>query len=146
MRGKIRNRQYSQQIKDFSELRYEKITPTDIDFGVEFSNKVFIFGELKYGDSQLEIGQKMFLQRTVDALQSSGKVAYLIMARHNIPPDQDIPVGSCIVTRYRHCGEYHTPVDTLTVKELIDQILIDNGMGNRTLSFEEKERLIFAVA
>lgn len=71
-RGKIRNREHV-PVKDFSGLRYGKITPTDIDGFVEFKDKIFILLELKFGDSVLKYGQRTALERGCDAWGEQGK-------------------------------------------------------------------------
>jgi len=41
VRGKIEHRDRARQIRDFSNLRYGNITPTDIDGLIEYQNKCF---------------------------------------------------------------------------------------------------------
>ena len=41
-RGVIRNRQFAQQLRDFSGLRFGKITPTDIDGFMDFGDRLFV--------------------------------------------------------------------------------------------------------
>ena len=55
----IRNRDYMRQIKDFSGLRFGKISPTDIDGFLDFGNSLFIFVEMKHGDARIPYGQKL---------------------------------------------------------------------------------------
>ena len=46
-RGKIRDATLIDRLRDFSGLRYGRITPTDIDAFMEFGNKAFVFIEAK---------------------------------------------------------------------------------------------------
>lgn len=62
-RGRIRNREFALVERDFSGLRWEKITPTDIDGFVEFGNRLFVFIEGKHPGAQFSGGQKLALQR-----------------------------------------------------------------------------------
>ena len=64
----IRNRDYMRQIKDFSGLRFGKISPTDIDGFLDFGNSLFIFVEMKHGDTRIPYGQKLALTRLCDAV------------------------------------------------------------------------------
>lgn len=117
-RGAIRNRKYSAQVKDFTGLQYEKITPTDIDLYLEFANKLSIFGELKYGGSSLPLGQRLALERLADDVSASGKVAISLIIEHT---DQgDIDVANAIVTEYRWRGKWRTLNDRVTARAVVD--------------------------
>lgn len=66
-RGVIRNREYAKQLKDFSGLRYGKITPTDIDGFLDFGDQLFVVVEGKHAGSAIQTGQRLALERLVDA-------------------------------------------------------------------------------
>jgi glycerophosphoryl diester phosphodiesterase len=102
-RGVIRNREYGTQVRDFSGLRFGKITPTDIDGLIEYQNKGYVFIETKYKDAKLPRGQELALERLCDDLQNT-KPTLLIIASHET--EGDIDVAETIVARYRFKGEW----------------------------------------
>ena len=121
-RGKIRNKEHV-PTKDFSGLRYGKITPTDIDGGVEFNDKVFVFIELKYRNAVIKTGQRLFLERLCDALEVAGKVAIVLMSRYQTTGDTIVDVAPLPVSDFRMKGEWHKPKKEITIRQAIDEIL-----------------------
>jgi hypothetical protein len=119
-RGKIRNRNHALQIKDFSRLRYGKITPTDIDFYIDFGDKVSVLGELKHGNSELPVGQRLALERLVDDIQRGGKRAYGLISRHWT--SGDIDVGLTEVSEFRYKYEWKIPEREWLTVDFIDEI------------------------
>lgn len=108
MRGVIQNREYKQQIADFSGLRFGKITPTDLDAFMDFGNKLFVFVEAKYGGADLPYGQRLALERLCDACHappSRSAVAFIVSHTSK----GDIDFASTVVTRYRWEGKWHAP-------------------------------------
>lgn len=120
-RGVIKNRQFANQVKDFSGLLYRKITPTDIDGLMDFGNKVFVLIELKYGDCEVKTGQKLAIERVVDNLQELGKPTIAIIARHN--SEGDIDVANCSVDQIRFEKRW-IPQRNPRVKLVIDKFLL----------------------
>lgn len=121
-RGKIRNKDYV-PTKDFSGIRFGKITPTDIDGFLDFGNKVFIFIELKYGASILSYGQRLALERLCDSCADAGKVSVVLVAHYENVKDE-IDVGILPVSLIRNNKEWRKPKINLTVKQAIDQLLL----------------------
>ena len=119
-RGKIQNREFASQIRDFTNLRWGNTTPTDIDGFVEFGDKLFFVIEVKYNDTKLPYGQRLAIERLVDAIERSQRVCYGIVAIHKT--DGDIDVGGCEVVEYRFQGEWHKPRKYVTVKVMIDYL------------------------
>jgi hypothetical protein len=120
-RGKIVNRQYAAQLRNFSGLLFGKnntITPTDIDGLIEYENKGFIFIEAKYGKTDIPYGQKLALQRLVDNLK---KQSILFVARHN--SDGDIDMANAIVTEYYYQGGWREFDRPFTLKQCIDAFI-----------------------
>lgn len=136
MRGKIRNRELAARLRDFSGLSYGTITPTDIDAFIEFRDRVFIFIESKYGDSELRGGQRKALQRLVDAL-SKDRAALLIVAKHT-NEDGDLVLHESVVTEYRSSARWMKPPRVMTVRQLVDEFLARHelpvGLGKATNS------------
>jgi hypothetical protein len=121
-RGKQENREYAIQPRDYSGLRWSNITPTDIDGFIDFGDKIFIFFELKHGDSDLSEGQGTALQRLVDATGKT-KDSLLIIAKHNCEYGEEIDAASCIVVKYRTNNIWRTPRKIITLKQIIDLFL-----------------------
>lgn len=126
-RGIIRNRRLANQVKDYSGLRYGKITPTDIDGLIDFGNQVFVFLELKRFDNQLPVGQRLAIERLTDAIEKAGKPALAIVCRHTT--DDDIDVARCDVAEYRFNGMWREPTSNITVRQLVDRFLIRYAPG-----------------
>lgn len=126
-RGKIRNRDHALQVKDFSGLRYGKITPTDIDLFLDFGNEIFIFAEAKYGDSILPLGQRLALERLVDACQEGGIRSYAFIVSHRAQNGEDIDMRKAIVREYRYKGKW-TKERKHTLGYCIGKIREKNGL------------------
>ena len=118
-RGKIRNREQAQQIRDFSGLRWGTITPTDIDGFFEIQNIIFIFIEIKYKDAKLPFGQRLALERLIDII-SKEKKAILILARHENEPKEDIDAANCEVTQYYFRQTWHNEKLKRKLKDFCD--------------------------
>lgn len=123
--GKIRNRQYGTQLRDFSGLRFGNITPTDVDGLIEYKNWGYVLIETKYRDNELPDGQRLALERLCDDLQRI-KPTLLIIASHET--NGDIDVAEISVAEYRFKGKWR--VREGTTKELITSFLrfLDNDI------------------
>lgn len=121
-RGKIRNRDARKQIIDYSGLRYNNITPTDVDGMIEYKGKAFIFYEFKYGDAPMPRGQMIALTRIVDAIQKGGTPAALILCNHSNPFTEDIDAANAIVRSIYWNGSWGNGCGR-TVKEVTDGFL-----------------------
>ena len=122
-RGSIQNREMAKQLVDFSELKYGRITPTDIDGLLEWREKnVIVFMEFKYEDAELPVGQKMALEEIVKCLRKTGKKAYALVCSHHVgDPDMDINAGAALVREYLS-WKWHILKQEVTVKEFIDHL------------------------
>lgn len=110
-RGVIRNRAFAQQIKDFSGLRFDKITPTDIDGFLEFGDRLFVIIEGKHAGSQLQTGQRLALERLVDACHCPPRrVAVCIVIDHVDAASDDVDYASCTVRTMRWNGRWVPPL------------------------------------
>lgn len=119
MRGEIRNRLISNQVINYSDLRWGKITPTDLDGFLDFGNKVFILIEYKFRDTEIPYGQKLALERLVDAIS---KPCILIHAVHNHEPDKDIDGANATVAQIYFRGRWF-PDGRRTVKQVVDAFI-----------------------
>jgi len=122
-RGKIRNREAAKQLKDFSGLRFGKITPTDIDGFVDFQNKAFVIFEIKHGTATMPYGQRLGYERLADACEKSGIRTLVIVANHNIDAPNDIDVSVLPVTQIRFKQKWKTPNVPHTVRSAFEAFL-----------------------
>lgn len=120
-RGKIQNKERARQIIDFSGIRYERITPTDLDGFFEWHDKIFVFYEMKLNGATMPHGQRLALERLVDGLRKAGKFPVLFLCEHNVNDcSQDI-VASNTVVKSIYLGDGLTrPGHGLTAKQATD--------------------------
>ena len=118
-RGKIRNRNYASQLRDFSGLRFGNITPTDIDGFIEFGDKLYIIIESKYRDTEMPYGQELALTRLCQRIAASGRPCYLLIVTFKNGMG-DIKYAQTIVARYMYDGDWHVPKAETTLKQAID--------------------------
>lgn len=119
-RGRIRNPERAAQLRDFSELRYGNITPTDVDGLLEFSDKLYVFLEFKLGSAAMDYGQRLCFQRICDALAIAEKIAIAIVAEHDTPIGQQIDCAQAKVRCYYQDGQWQAIQSDLTVIDMID--------------------------
>lgn len=106
-RGKIQNRERARQIIDFSGIRYGNITPTDIDGFFEKAGRAFVFYEYKLVGNDMPYGQKIALERIVDAISTANKEAVLFVCRHcNDDPRDDIEASKAVVEKIYWHGDW----------------------------------------
>jgi len=116
-RGKIRNPKRATQLRDFSKIRYDNITPTDIDGVIEYHNKCYVFIEGKVEGTSVPYGQRIALERICNDLR---KPSIAIIAVHNVPPEEAVDYSICKVEKYWFEKEWREPKRELSVKQLID--------------------------
>ena len=122
-RGKIQNRLRSQQIIDFSGIRYKNITPTDIDGFFEKAGRAFVFYEYKLLGAEIPRGQELALTRIVDGLRIAGKSAVLFICRHNeVDPAKDVKAANAIVEKIYWNGRWYQGKNK-SVKEQTDNFM-----------------------
>ena len=134
-RGEIQKPEYAKQTVLFTGMRYLgdgnelNVTPTDIDGYIELNrNNSLIFFELKYrGD--LPYGQRVALQRLVDACQKEGN-SVLFVASHNIQTGPII-AKDAVVGKVYWKGRWYVNVngDSKTLHQWINNYIkwIDEG-------------------
>jgi hypothetical protein len=125
--GKITYRQRAKQINDFRELLYcGEITPTDIDGMIEYHNNAYVFFEVKYNGADVPFGQRKAIARLVDDVKAAGKKAVALIVNHQVDnPDDDVPVGSCLIREVYYCDDpkWKPLSKPTTAKEYIDRFL-----------------------
>jgi len=124
-RGVIQNRARKQQIADMSGLRFEKITPTDLDGFLDFGNRLFVFIEGKFIATPVLYGQQLAIDRLCDATHNPPqRYSFAIIADHCHPCDEDIDFANMTVRTIRQNGEWKAPLQQdLTVRAAIDRMV-----------------------
>lgn len=122
-RGKIQYRERARQIIDFSGLQYDKITPTDIDGLIEYKGKAYVFVEMKYSKAPIPYGQRLALERLVQDLTKSGKLATVFLCEHYVSDcEQDIDAKKTIVRSCYFNNKWRTD-GKRTLKERLDNFI-----------------------
>lgn len=124
-RGQIRNRTLAQKIRDFSGLRYGKITPSDIDAAMEFNGRLFIFIEGKRSGAQLPLGQRLMFERITDALDCPPvRVCTTVIVDHEDAEGVDVDYATATVRAYRWLRRWQNPKgDKRTLREFVDRMI-----------------------
>lgn len=105
--GLIKNSNKAKQGIDFTGVKWGKIHPSDVDFVLEFNNKVLILGEVKYKGSELTIGQRLMLERMADSWHTG--FSFIIFVHHTHDDDTtDIPLEKCEVYKIYHNKKWHS--------------------------------------
>ena len=117
------NRPRARQLVAFDDLTWGKCRPTDIDFSVDFQQRVFIFGELKGVAAPLTTGQRIHLEGLVKAIRAGGREAYAFLAHHDTPDtNDDVHTAAAIVDRVYN-GERWTAPDAMeTVRDFTNRV------------------------
>lgn len=124
MESKIQNPERLKQLIDFKGLGLDSgIYPTDIDGLIEYHDKEYIIIEVKHGNAEVPVGQRVAIQRMVDDFTKIGKRAVAIVCEHHID-DVDKPViaAYCSVREFYYGGErrWRPPDKRMTVQEVIN--------------------------
>ena len=122
--GEVRNSKNFLEVTDhgFENLRYGKITPTDIDGFLEYKNKAFIFFEFKYNYSEMPFGQRLALERLTDALSKTKPSVLFVTSWDDsfLDSENKINCAETIVYKIRHDNKWITPEGNPTLKDCID--------------------------
>jgi len=134
-RGAIRNRSRAKQLRDFTGLRFGKITPTDIDGFLEFNDTLFVYFEAKQVGATMPYGQKLALTRQCNAIdgtendQHVTRMAALIVIEHDTEADQDVDYAKAKVTSVYRNREWRTPSRGITGREAVECLLRLAGLA-----------------
>lgn len=131
-RGAIYNPARASQLRDFSGLCFDKITPSDLDAVIDFGGKAFVMIELKVAGLTLPLGQRILLERLTDKLNTHETKALALVAEHKTPASQSIDVASCLVTEYRNDSRiWIAIIERVTVHTAINTFLKRVGLDGR---------------
>jgi len=120
----------------FEGMNIGKMYPTDIDAMTEYHDRLFIFMEVKYGDTPTNYGQLTALERTANALQETGRDAIVLICRHSVE-DRTKPVllKDTIVSNIYFKGEWYDADMPMTAGDTWKIIMawgMDKEKGNPT--------------
>lgn len=118
MPAQIRNREQARQLTLFHGLRFDTISPTNVDAFVEFGGRLFVFVETKREGAALPVGQLIALKRLCDACQSESREAIVVLTRHDTQGDIDLALTR--VEKFWHRGRWHRTNGDWTLRELLD--------------------------
>lgn len=122
-RGEIASIGRATQLIAFEGMRWGKITPTDIDFAIE-ARGAYVFGEFKYKDKPLDLGQRLALQNLSKAVYPAPSL--LFVATHETPLPHAVIARECRVVEVHYNGKQLSPqkvAEFANVKELVDRFL-----------------------
>jgi hypothetical protein len=128
-RGVIRNRARAKQLRDFSGLRFGKITPTDIDGFLEFNDTLFVYIEAKQMGASLPYGQKLALVRMCNAIDGTtnergqARVAAIVVVGHSTSADQDVDYARASVAGVYYKKSWQGLNREMTCREAIEALL-----------------------
>ena len=116
-------RDRAKQLIDFSHMEYGVVHPTDIDAILDLKGKGWIFFEVKTGQKDVPLGQRICLERLVDNMNKSGKYAVSVVCEHYTPPGKDIDLSQCVIRKVYYKGRWLENYYGMLVKEFTDNVV-----------------------
>lgn len=102
-RGVIHNTKRAQQINDFSGIRFKNITPTDIDGLIEYHDIAWLIFEVKHNGAPVPYGQRLALERMINAFTNAGKKAMALIVDHEVDDtSESVNEAECLVREIYH--------------------------------------------
>lgn len=123
-RGEYKHKNRATQPILFEGMRWNKITPTDIDLAIE-ARGAYVFGEFKLQGKQLEYGQRLALENL--SRDVSPAPCLMFVAEHNTPSNEPILARECDVVECHWNGKklnQNQLKGIFNVKHAIDQFLL----------------------
>jgi hypothetical protein len=85
---------------DFTGVQNRAIHPSDIDGVLEFDDKYLFLIEMKFIATDIPTGQKMMLERIINAWEESGRIGAILKVEHKFRDEEiDVPLHLCFVTK-----------------------------------------------
>lgn len=96
----IKNSKRIKQSMDFTGVQNRAIHPSDIDGVLEFDDKYLFLIEMKFIATDIPTGQKMMLERIINAWEESGRIGAILKVEHKFRDEEiDVPLHQCFVTK-----------------------------------------------
>lgn len=119
----INNKERMRQIIDYDGLRYDTITPTDIDGLVEYKGKAYAIIEMKHRNKEVPKGQLIALERMAKDLSAQGKLVTIFVCEHYVDnPERDVIAAKSIVRMCWFNGVWRIDMRK-TLKERLDAFI-----------------------
>ena len=103
--GLIKHPNRAKQIIDFEGVQNGKIHPSDIDAVLEFDSKYLLLFELKKVGVKVPLGQRMMLERIIDAWEDCDKIGSVVYCEHDTMSHETIYLKDCKVVGLYNKGE-----------------------------------------
>ena len=120
----IQNMERAKQLVSFDGMELgPRLWPTDFDAAIEWKNQAWLLFEVKHGDKDVPLGQRLALQRFVQDVWRGGKSAVAAVVEHFVAdPSQDVRLANCQVREVYVGGEFtwRKPRRRMTARELTD--------------------------
>lgn len=82
----------------FDGLKWGKKQPTDIDAMLELQGKAYVFFEVKSGNKDVPLGQRIALERLVSDTGRVGKRSVAMVVSHEVEnPREPVVLADCLV-------------------------------------------------
>jgi hypothetical protein len=116
----INNKERMRQVINYDGLRYDTITPTDIDGLVEYKGKAYAIIEMKHRNKDVSKGQLIALERMAEDLSAQGKLVTIFVCEHYVDnPERDVIAAKSIVRMCWFNGVWRIDMRK-TLKERLD--------------------------
>ena len=116
--GAIKNPDRCRQLIEFQNMKFDAVSPTDIDALIEYHNEAYIFYEFKLMGATMSKGQSLALERLADDCSSAGKKAVVFLCEHN---EQDVrnvvDAGNAFVKAVYFNHRWKNDIPRKTVKD-----------------------------
>ena len=106
-RGLIKYKELYHKEFNWTNFRYNNITPTDLDFFIEYQDKLFILGEVKYNYSNMPYGQELAFERLIDDITKPSLFIFGTYTDNDYDNEERIILNKCKVIKYRYKKEWH---------------------------------------
>lgn len=115
--------EYARQLILFRGIESGTATPTDIDGFIEKGGRAFLFYEFKAGGAKVPYGQRLALERIVDACRDAHRKAAVFICRHENFDGSDIEAADAIVDAVYCGGKWYQLTHRPTVKAMTERFL-----------------------
>ena len=120
----IQSRDRARQLVSFDGMELgPRMWPTDFDAVIEWKNMAWLLFEVKHGDKDVPLGQRLALQRFVQDAWRGGKSAVAAVVEHHVDdPTRDVVLAGCQVREIYMGGEFawRKTRRPMTARELTD--------------------------
>ena len=116
------NAERAKQLISFDDMCYNGASFSDIDFCLEYRNKIWVIGDVKTEGKDVPKGQRYFLERFVNMARDGGRNAIAIIADHHVfDTKETVRLKDCKVREYytSEVGMWAYPRRPYYVEEMV---------------------------